>query len=279
MVKFSSSGFKMNAGNGMGSVFTNYSNRSFVASKQEDPIKNKFLLCQFNPDSVLLGDASRVNEWKSIKNNFSLKSFGWDRPYYKFNEKLKTNVLSFLPKTDEDKKFGFCLQGEIETSSPRFSVCCLVKFNRITQPFMKFDYLFNWGSESSKNNVSIARWHSDNTSCANACFVSDGKSAYRTEKPIIAGEWFVLTTVHDFVNKEHNVYHDFEHVPSLERCYNDNISLKKITIGKYPFMEFPNHFPFEGEIAELLIFEKALLKKEIIKISSFLKQKYYLECK
>lgn len=206
----------------------------------------------------------RVTQWgdkKTTNSSRDLFATGTFQPF------LQSGSLNGLPVIEFQDTH--CLSGTFITGSAPLTVATVCKWARLTQPPSNYDYLLNWGDDTTNDNLSISRWQGSNDITKSAYFNDDGAGNYTGYSPLSGSVWMKMVVLHNTSTVKHRLFVNNTESQVREMTTATSPQAPMILGMNYHGAQF-----FSGSIAEVIIFSKVLNTQERNDLESYFATRY-----
>lgn len=220
-----------------------------------------------------LGDETRVHQWidRSGNKNHGVQNTEDFQPLY------RKNVVNGLPVIDFTGGARFLnIPKDIARGVPGFSVFVVLQTNAIDS---RQDILaLSTGQTTGEVRVWYGReWEDGKISWGGRVLDADPFRQVSGGN-VIPGQWSIDSAVFDFTETKLDIYRDGIHLGGLDPYQNsDKTSETDSILAQIGANEhFSDKVPMDGQIAEIIIFNRALSEDERKAVESYLASKYNL---
>ncbi len=220
-------------------------------------------------DELPLNNGAPVAEWRDMRGQgHNLSQAGVAaQPVF------RTNALAGRPAVDFDGA-NDSLAGQVGGITGSVSVVTVCRFEELNQAAGDYDYVLSIGQDQTRHHLSVSR-------CAagyapgwdNAYYSYMGGSLVSMRGPALPGrQWVTIAAVHSASGTAHTVYVDG--IPAPVQQYTGTLALDgSIDLGRFVKPGYANHY-LHGQIAETLVYDRALQPQDLFTIHAYLKARY-----
>jgi hypothetical protein len=220
-------------------------------------------------DCLPLSDGDGVQSWLSRLGGTTLSQASpQSSPVFNTNGLAGRAVVSFDGSDD-------FLSGQMAAVTGEVTIVSVCRFGSLHQPQSDSDFLLNLGNADPWNQVSVSRCAAGYATGWDDVYYSrlgaDPAGSY--SGPVLPGQqWITVSAVHSASGTRHRIWLD-----ALEQTaeqYTGSLELNgTVELGRFSKPGYANHY-LTGDIAEVLIYNRALSLDELAALQGYLVARY-----
>ncbi len=200
------------------------------------------------------------------------------QPTLNARPRLIPDAVSGKPAVRFDGSDDFLI-GRLDSLTAPITLFAVARFSRASQPDTDFDYIISIGSIlEAGGHVSISRWGTkkpDDPNRNRFYSVYDSLNHVDLVGPVLPGQVYqLITVVHDEQPPRHSLYLNGEKQEVLDSPSSVRLNGNYI-LGKLEHPRVSHHL--NGEIAEILLYQRALSHDERRSAEAYLKVRYGIQ--